>query len=219
MAKSNGMNLQVVAGRAERVTKRDVRDKALTIIRVEGFPFSVLVWEAGGTRSAVSVKQGDYIFAEGRVQSRSYEKDGKTQYVTEIIAHRVTNLSDGKSGNVAFAVGNLGKAPSMRYTANGKAVTNVSMAANAFGAEKPEWFNLVAWERVAEVINEYVNKGDRLAVAGRLVKDTWEKDGKSFHRTKLVVNDMLMLGGRDNGNAGDDGPPPMTGEQIDEIPF
>ena len=110
-----------------------MRDKTLTILRIEGFDFAVLVWEARGRRS----KKATIVFAEGRVQSRSYEKDGEKQYVTEIIAHRVTNLSEGKAGNAAFAIGNLGRTPSMRYTSGGKAVTNVSMAANAFGVESP----------------------------------------------------------------------------------
>ena len=73
---ANGMNIQVVAGKAKSVNTRDVRDKKLTTIRVEGFPFSVLVWDE------VEVKEGDFVFAQGRVQSRSYEKDGEKKYVT-----------------------------------------------------------------------------------------------------------------------------------------
>jgi len=131
MAKVNGMNIEVVAGRVKSVDKRTVRDKALTILRIEGFDFAILVWEA-----EVSVKEGDCVFAEGRIQSRSYEKDGEKQYVTEIIAHRVTNLSEGKAGNAAFAIGNLGRTPAMRYTSGGKAVTNVSLAATTFGSSQ-----------------------------------------------------------------------------------
>ena len=160
MAKVNGMNIEVVAGRIKSVDKRTVRDKALTILRIEGFDFSVLIWEAN-----VSVKQGDYVFAEGRIQSRSYEKDGAQQYVTEIVAHRVTNLSEGKAGNAAFAIGNLGRTPSMRYTPGGKAVTDVSLAATTFGMDQPEWLNLVAWEKVAEVINQYVRRFTRMCIS------------------------------------------------------
>ena len=212
---ANGMNIQIVAGKAKSVNVRDVRDKKLTTIRVEGFPFSILVWDE------VEAKEGDFLFAQGRVQSRSYEKDSVKKYVTEIIAYRVTNLSTDKAGNVAFAVGNLGKDPSMRYTSDGKAVTDVSMAASTFGSETPEWFSLTAWEKVAEVINEYMHKGDRIAVAGRLTKDTWqgkgEHEGKSFHRTKLVVNDMLMLGGRrENGNGEPALEPPPD---MEDVPF
>lgn len=212
---ANGMNIQVVAGRVTGVNERTVRDKRLTLIQVAGFDFSILVWEA-----ELSVKEGDFVFAEGRVQSRSYEKDDAKQYVTEIIAHRVVNLSAGKAGNIVFALGNLGKAPQMRYTPDGKAVTNVSLAASAFGVEKPEWFNLVAWTQVAEVINQHLDKGDRIAVAGRLTKDTWQKEGKSFHRTRLVIGDLLMLGGRRGSDRSeDDGPPPMDDQEMSEIPF
>jgi len=225
VAKVNGMNIEVVAGRVKSVDKRTVRDKALTILRIEGFDFSVLVWEADVADRRSVAKQGDYVFAEGRIQSRSYEKGGEKQYVTEIIAHRVTNLSEGKAGNAAFAIGNLGRTPSMRYTSSGKAVTNVSLAATTFGMDRPEWLNLVAWEKVAEVMNEYLEKGNRISVAGRLIRSTWkgtgENEGKTFHRTKFVVNDMLMLGGA-NGNANspvDSGPPPMDEEELEDIPF
>jgi len=225
MAKAHGMNLQVVAGRVKRVSTRTVKERTLTSFWVEGFGFALLAWDAGGTSSAVSAKEGDYLYAEGRVQSRSYEKDGETKYVTEIVTHRLINLSDGKAGNTTFAIGNLGRTPEMKYTPGGKAVTNVSLAANAFGTEKPEWMNLVAWEKVGEILNQYLDKGSRIAVAGRLVRDTWqgkgEHEGKSFQRTKLVVNDLLMLGGA-NGNANspaDGGPPPMDDEEQDEIPF
>ena len=220
MAKVNGMNIEVVAGRVKSVDKRTVRDKALTVLRIEGFDFAILVWEA-----EVSAKQGDYVFAEGRIQSRSYEKDGAKQYVTEIIAHRVTNLSEGKAGNAAFAIGNLGRTPSMRYTSSGKAVTNVSLAATTFGMERPEWLNLVAWEKVAEIVNQYLEKGNRIAVAGRLIRSTWkgtgENEGKTFHRTKFVVSDMLMLGGasRSDGSGYDSAPPEMDEEELDQIPF
>ena len=220
MAKVNGMNIEVVAGRVKSVDKRTVRDKALTILRIEGFDFAILVWEA-----EVSAKEGDYVFAEGRIQSRSYEKDGEKQYVTEIIAHRITNLSEGKAGNAAFAIGNLGRTPSMRYTSSGKAVTNVSLAATTFGAERPEWLNLVAWEKVAEVMNEYLEKGSRIAVAGRLIRSTWkgtgENESKTFHRTKFVVGDMLMLGGasRSDGSGYDSAPPEMDEEELEQIPF
>ena len=220
MAKAHGMNLQVVAGRVKRVSARTVKERTLTSFWVEGFGFALLAWDTN-----VEAKEGDYLYAEGRVQSRSYEKDGEPKYVTEIVTHRLVNLSEGKAGNTTFAVGNLGRTPKMRYTPGGKAVANVSMAANAFGSETPEWFRLTAWERVAEVLNQYLDKGSRIAVAGRLVRETWqgkgEHEGKSFQRTKLVVNDLLMLGGA-NGSAdspADGGPPPMDDQEMSEIPF
>jgi len=209
------MNIQVVAGKATRVNTREIKERTLTTVWIEGFDFSILVWD-----NKVSFKEGDFLFVEGRVQSRSYEKDGEKKYVTEIIAHRVINLSMDKAGNVTLALGNLGRDPQMKYTPDGKAVTDATMAAHAFGAEKPEWFNLTAWEKVAEIMNQFLEKGRRLVVVGRLIKESWEgkgeHQGKSFHRTKLIVNDMLMIGGSSGGNGNVAEPMP---ENLDEIPF
>lgn len=220
MAKAHGMNIQIVAGLVTRIGTRTVKERTLTSLWIEGFDFTLLAWD-----TEVAVKEGDYLFAEGRVQSRSYEKDGETKHVTEIVTHRLINLSEGRAGNTTFAIGNLGRTPVMRYTPKDKAVTNVSLAANAFGAEAPEWFNLTAWDKVAEVLNQFLDKGSRVAVAGRLVRESWqgkgEHEGKSFQRTKLMVSDLLMLGGGNghtNGSA-DDGPPPMGDEELSEIPF
>ena len=216
-SKANGMNIQIVAGRVKRVQQREIEDKRLTSIWIGGYPFAVLVWHVGD-EEAPALQEGDFLFAEGRVQTRSYEHEGEKRYVTEVIAHRLANLSDGKAGNAVFAIGNLGRDPSMRRTSTGKAVTEVSLAANAFGVERPEWFNLTAWEKVAEVIHDYLHKGDRIAVAGRLLRSTWkgkdEQADKTFHRTKLVVGDLLMLGGASSSGHGDTGR-----EEEDEIPF
>ena len=216
--KANGMNIQIVAGRVKSIKQRDVEDKTLTSIWIEGYSFAVLVWNDDGADENLVAQEGDFLFAEGRVQSRSYEQGGEKRYVTEVIAHRLTNLSEGKAGNAVFAIGNLGRDPSIRRTSTGKAVTNVSLAANTFGVERPEWFNLTAWEKVAEVIREYLHKGDRIAVAGRLTRSTWKGKGesadKTFHRTKLVVGDLLMVGGVSSPGHSDE-----DQEEQDEIPF
>ncbi len=188
---NKGLNIQIAAGQISEITRRTVKTKSLTTLRITGYPFAILVWE-----QEVLAQKGDFVFARGRVQTRSYEQKGKKVYVTEVIAYQVTNLSDGQAGNVVLAVGNLGGDPELRTTGSGKAVTSVSMAANTSGAERPEWFNLTAWEKVAEVISRYLHKGSRLAVVGRLITKNWQYQGKPFQRTELVVGKMLMLGGR-----------------------
>ena len=92
--KINGMNIQVVAGQVTRIDRREVRDRTLTTIRLKAFDFSILVWNRD-----VEAEQGDYLFVQGRVQSRSYDKDGTKHYVTEIVANHVANLSRGQAGN------------------------------------------------------------------------------------------------------------------------
>lgn len=208
---AKGMNTQIVAGKVTKVETREVNGKNKSRITVKGFPFFVIAWEA-------KVQEGDTIFAHGRVQTRSYDKDGQTQYITEVIARQIANLTE-KAGNVTVAVGNLGRDPEMRYANSGKAVTNFSVAANVFGSDEPEWFAVTTWEKLAEICNQHLSKGDRVAVAGRLNLDSWEDDaGKKHYRTKLTANEMLMLGGN-SGNAGSYDAEPVDAGEIEDIPF
>ena len=213
---AKGMNMQVVAGKVTKVETREVDGKNKSRITVKGFPFFVIAWDA-------KVQEGETIFVTGRVQTRSYERDGQKHYITEVIARRITNL-DEKAGNVTVAVGNLGRDPVMRYTSTDKAVTNFSMAANVFGSDEPEWFSVTTWEKLAEICEQYLGKGDRVAVAGRLNLDSWEDDaGQKHYRTRLTANDMLMLGGR-GGNGGGNGGSTEADEmpglsEIEDIPF
>jgi len=226
---AKGMNMQVVAGKVTKVESREVGGKKKTRISVKGFPFFLIVWEMEN-----EVSEGEFIFAHGRVQTRSYDKDGQTHYITEVIARQVINLSE-KAGNVTIAIGNLGRDPELRHTGTGKAVTNFSMAANVFGSDKPEWFSVTAWEKLAEICDQYLGKGDRVAVAGRLNLDSWEDDaGQKHYRTKLTANEMLMLGpgssgprteggNSGSGNNGNGGGSSYDAEpdpgEIEDIPF
>lgn len=216
---AKGMNTQIVAGKVTKVETRlsaqagQVNDRTKSRIRIQGFPFSIIAWDA-------EVQEGDTIFAHGRVQTRAYDKDGQTQYITEVIAHRILDLAD-KAGNVTLAIGNLGRDAEMRYTATGKAVANFSVAAQAFGQDAPEWFSVTAWEKLAEICSQYLGKGDRVALAGRLNLDSWEDDaGQTHYRTKLTASDLLMLGGRNghsgrsNGGSYEPAPVPDEGEDI-----
>ena len=109
--------------------------------------------------------------------------------------------------NLFVGTGNLGKDPEMRYTPNGKAVTSFSMAINrkytASSGERvqeTEWVNCEAWGKLAEICNEYLRKGRKVLVVGRVKTDTYEKDGKKEHFRKVVLSEMEML---DNGDRSD----------------
>ena len=216
---AKGMNMQVVAGKVTKVETREVNGKNKSRINIKGFPFFLIVWEMEN-----EVSEGEFIFAHGRVQTRSYDKDGQTHYITEVIARQVINLSE-KAGNVTIAIGNLGRDPELRHTGTGKAVTNFSMAAIVFGSDEPEWFNVTTWEKLAEICDQYLGKGERVAVAGRLNLDSWEDDaGQKHYRTKLTANEMLMLGGNSgSGNSGNGGGSSYDAEpdpgEIEDIPF
>jgi len=223
---AKGMNLQIVAGKATQVETRQVNGKVKSRISVKGFPFFVVAWETEVNPAISGVKEGDTLFVTGRVETRSYDKDGQTHYITEVIARSIVNLSEN-AGNVTFAIGNLGRDPEMRYTGSGKAVTNFSVAAQAFGQEGPEWFSVTTWEKLAEVCDQYLGKGDRVALTGRLNLDAWQDDaGQKHFRTRLTASDLLMLGGRNNGQGNGNGDneyhlPAQAGESAaeDDIPF
>ena len=86
--------------------------------------------------------------------------------------------------NKVILVGNLGSDPQMRYTPNGTAVANFSLATNESYTDKDgnrqeqtEWHRIVAWARLAEVCGEYLTKGKQIYVEGKLRTRSWEQDG------------------------------------------
>lgn len=104
-------------------------------------------------------------------------------------------------------VGNLGREPEMRYIASGKAVVDFSVAVSTGSGdyEHTEWFNCQAWEKAAEIINQYAEKGHKIMVSGTLKTSEYEKDGEKKRMTRLTVRDFTLLGGR-NSNSSTDAP-------------
>jgi single-strand DNA-binding protein len=106
--------------------------------------------------------------------------------------------------NKVMLIGNLGRDPEMRYTPNGKPVTSFSLAArrnwvSADGErhDETEWFNVVAWGNLAEICNQYLSKGQKVYVEGRLQTRSWEDEsGQKHFRTEVVANEMIILTGR-----------------------
>ncbi len=103
--------------------------------------------------------------------------------------------------NKVMIIGNLGTDPEMRYTANGKAVTTFSIACNRnfSGAdgerrEETEWFSVVTWEKLAETCSQFLQKGRRAYVEGRLHTRSWDgPDGNKRYRTEVIANTVLFL--------------------------
>ncbi len=113
-----------------------------------------------------------------------------------------------KSVNKVILIGNLGKDPEVRYTPQGTAVATLALATNERFKDKDgnwqdrtEWHSLVAWQRTAEIIGEYCKKGSQIYVEGRLKTDSWDdkETGQKKYRTDIVVNDLVLLGGRGGG--------------------
>jgi single-strand DNA-binding protein len=111
--------------------------------------------------------------------------------------------------NKVILVGNLGKDPEVRYSPNGSAVANVTIATSESWKDKTsgekqertEWHRIVFFGRLAEIAGEYLKKGAQIYVEGRLQTRKWQdKEGKDRYTTEIVANEMQMLGSR--GGAG-----------------
>ena len=109
--------------------------------------------------------------------------------------------------NKVELLGRVGTEPEMQYTPNGTAVTKLRLATDRRrqdGEVEPDWHNVVIWSKSAEAVNEYIGKGDRIYVAGRLVNNTWEgDDGQRRYRTEIHASEVVFLDSRNgNGNGG-----------------
>ena len=108
-----------------------------------------------------------------------------------------------KGVNKAILVGNVAE-PEVRYTGDGKAIANVSLATsetwkdknNGEQKEATEWHRLVFFGKLAEIVEKYVKKGSKLYVEGRLQTRSWEKDGVKRYTTEVVCSEMQMLDSR-----------------------
>lgn len=145
--------------------------------------------------------------------------------------------------NKVLLVGNLGKDPEIRSTANGTAVATLSLATERKWFDKKantkqketEWHNVVVWGKQAEVAGQYLTKGSKVAVEGRIATRSWDdkQSGEKKYRTEIVCENFEMLGGGtgSGGNFGGGGGGNRReeehgggggyggGEDDDDIPF
>jgi single-strand DNA-binding protein len=116
-----------------------------------------------------------------------------------------------KSVNKVILLGNVGKDPEIRSTPSGTMVANFTLAtsdrfqdAQGNWQDRTEWHNLVAFKRTAEIVRDYVKKGSKLYIEGKIQTRSWEdKDTKAKrYRTEIIVNDLSLLSGRDDSSGG-----------------
>ena len=113
--------------------------------------------------------------------------------------------------NKMLVIGNVGTDPEMRYTPNGNPVTSFRLATNrryttseGEQREETEWFTISAWNRLAEQVNQYLTKGRRVYVEGRLKSDTWTgNDGQVRFRNEIVASQVLFLDRAPSGEPGE----------------
>ena len=113
-----------------------------------------------------------------------------------------------KSVNKVILLGNVGKDPEIRSTGGGTMVANFTLATSdrfqdpqGNWQDRTEWHNLVAFKRTAEIVRDYVKKGSKLYIEGKIQTRSWEdKDTKAKrYRTEIIVNDLSLLSGREDG--------------------
>ena len=118
-----------------------------------------------------------------------------------------------KSINKAILVGNVGKDPEVKYTPTGTPVAKFSLATNERykdrneeWQERVEWHNIVAWQGLAEIVGEYVRKGSKLYIEGKLQTSSWEdkQSGEKKYRTEIVAREIVLLGPTPNGGEQED---------------
>jgi single-strand DNA-binding protein len=116
--------------------------------------------------------------------------------------------------NKVMLIGRLGKDPEVRYTPDGSAVANFSLATSetwndksGTKQERTEWHNIVAWGKLADLAKRYLSKGRQVYIEGRIRTREWDdKDGNKRRTTEVMANQMVLLGSRqESGDAG--GPP------------
>jgi single-strand DNA-binding protein len=130
--------------------------------------------------------------------------------------------------NKVMIIGNLGKDPEMRYTANGSPVTTFSVAVSRTfptptgeRKEETDWFNVVTWSKLAETCSQFLEKGRSVYVEGRLQTRSWDgQDGQKRYTTEVVANTVLFLSRPQGSSSRDDfGDDEMSPIEPEALPF
>ncbi|MDQ6982679.1 MAG: single-stranded DNA-binding protein [Mariprofundus sp.] len=115
--------------------------------------------------------------------------------------------------NKVMLIGNLGADPETRFTQDGTCVCNLRLATtekfknrNGEQQERTEWHRIVMWGRLGEIANQYLSKGSRVYIEGKIETKKWQdRDGNDKYTTEIRANEMKMLGGGSGAGAGSSG--------------
>jgi single-strand DNA-binding protein len=133
------------------------------------------------------------------------------RFPSAIVALQRSFNMAGKSLNRVQLIGNLGKDPEIKYTPQGTPVAKITLATNERFKDKAgewqdrtEWHNIVLWQRLAEIAGEYLKKGGKVYIEGRLQTRSWDdkQTGQKKYMTEVVASDLILLGGRGEGGGG-----------------
>lgn len=134
--------------------------------------------------------------------------------------------------NKVILIGNLGSDPELKYTTAGTAVANFNIATterwkgkDGTMQESTEWHRIVAWDRLGEICGEYLTKGSKVYIEGKLSTRKYQaQDGTDRYTTEIVARDMKMLGGKSDNSGGGHSEPQGPGFPDDngtgsDVPF
>ena len=128
--------------------------------------------------------------------------------------------------NRVMLIGYTGSQPELKYIPNGSAVVNFSLATSmkwkdqsGQQQEKTEWHRCVAWRKTAELIGQYVSKGSKLYIEGRIETRTYEKDGQKHYATEIIVESVQFLDSKKQSTEQQSQPEPPTPQTGDGLPF
>ncbi len=134
--------------------------------------------------------------------------------------------------NKVILIGNLGRDPEVRYTQGGSAVATLNIATSDSWTdqsgqkqERTDWHRVIVWRKLAEIAKEYLSKGQRVYIEGRIQTRSWDdRDGNKRYTTEIVANQMIMLGGRGGGDDFSREEPPAPPEEPfeasnEDVPF
>ena len=131
-----------------------------------------------------------------------------------------------KNVNKVLLMGRLGADPEMKYTQGGTAVARLSLATDRGrknGESVTDWHTVIVWDKLAEAVNQYVSKGQRIYVEGRLVQNSWTgDDGQRRYRAEVHAQEVVFLDSSRNGNGGNgngNGNYANANVQDDDLPF
>jgi single-strand DNA-binding protein len=137
-----------------------------------------------------------------------------------------------RSLNRVMLIGNLGKDPELRYTTSGVAVATFSIATNESWKdqdgnqqERTEWHNIVAWKKLAEICAEWLKKGKKVYIEGRIQTRSYDdkNTGTKKYITEIVAENMIMLDSKGSDASAGASPAPMaearSGDRNDDLPF
>ena len=137
----------------------------------------------------------------------------------------------GKSLNKVMLIGNLGKDPELSYTASGVAVAKFSIATNERWKdqegnvqERTEWHNIIAWRKLAEICGQYLKKGSKVYLEGKLQTRSWDdkNSGVKRYTTEVIADDLVMLDAKGSNNDSPEVRPPAeesSAKEKDDLPF